>query len=293
MWSTGQQWRVVNSLNRLNEQIRAYAPRAVPPATDVNAWGSIADNVHSVSSDHYPHYYAALGGTAVVCARDFPHAPGLGLDGHVVTEHMRQARDPRVQYIICDRRITGVSYGWTWHTYTGDDPHDTHFHVSSVHSAIADSTASWSLPGMSIASTPEGSDMPIVVKFTDNAATFVSDGVQSRWLPDGASVGYILALAKNGWFDLGNTKKDPANPQVCVLGPEQKGGVLGRIVGPVPAGYEAYASGPLDPAAFAAALAPLLDNVDEATLLSVLTSPAGQAALATGAFAGAQQAEGQ
>jgi hypothetical protein len=290
-WHTGAAWRVVNSLNKLNEQIRAYAPRALPPATSADAWGSIADNAHSTSSDHYPHYYAALGSTAVVCARDFPHAPGLGLDGGVVTEHLRQSRDPRLQYVIFNRRITGRNYAnedgeWIWHNYTGDDPHNTHFHVSGVHGTVADSVAAWSLPGgVSAASIPEGSDMPIVVKFSDNAATFLSDGITSRWLPDGASVGFILALAKNGWFDLGNVKKDPVNPQVCVLGPEQKGGVLGRIVGPVPAGYEAYADDPLDPATFAAAVVAALPAgstdgaVVEAAVLRVLQSIAGQAAL--------------
>lgn len=148
-WHTGQAWRIVNSLNKLNEQIRAYAPRAVPPATDPNSWGALADNAHSTSSDHYPHYYTALGGTAVVCARDFPHAPTLGLDGHIVTEAIRISRDPRIGYIICDRRITGPNHGWRWDTYTGDDPHNTHFHVSSVHDGRADSTAAWTLPGLS------------------------------------------------------------------------------------------------------------------------------------------------
>lgn len=147
-WHTGAAWRVVNSLNKLNEQIRAYAPRAVPPATQVTAWGSIADDAHSASSDHYPHYYGALGSTAVVCARDFPHAPGLGLDGHVVTEALRISRDPRIGYLICDRRITGPNHGWKWETYTGSDPHDTHFHVSSVHTGLADDTRAWALPGL-------------------------------------------------------------------------------------------------------------------------------------------------
>lgn len=150
-WSKGQQWRVVGSLNVLNTQIRAYAPRAVPPATDVNAWGSIADDAHSSTSDHYPHYYSTLGAIAVVCARDFPHAPTLGLDGGVVTEALRQSRDPRIGYLIFNRRITGPNHGWAWQSYSGSDPHDTHFHVSSVHTAVADSTAAWTLPGGTMA----------------------------------------------------------------------------------------------------------------------------------------------
>jgi hypothetical protein len=148
----------------------------VPPATSVSSWGSIADDAHSTSSDHYPHYYGALGSTAVVCARDFPHAPGLGLDGGVVTEHLRQVRDPRVQYIIFNRRITGVNYGWQWHTYTGDDPHNTHFHVSSVHTAIADSTAVWSLPGSSSTSFGDSMDFIQVANAADphNGGVYVA-----------------------------------------------------------------------------------------------------------------------
>lgn len=161
IWTKGQSWRVTNSLNTLNQQVRAYAPRSVPPATPVDSWGALADDAHSASSDHYPHYYTALGSTAVVCARDFPHAPALGLDGGVVTEHMRRARDARVGYIIFNRRITGPNHGWLWDPYDGDDPHDTHFHVSGVHTAIADSTTPWSLPGGLAAadSTKEGESM--------------------------------------------------------------------------------------------------------------------------------------
>lgn len=173
MWHTGQAWRVVNSLNKLNEQIRAYAPASVPPATDVNSWGSIADDEHSSTSDHYPHYYASLGGTAVVCARDFPHAPGLGLDGGVVTEHMRQVHDSRVQYIIFNRRITGVSYGWQWHTYTGDDPHDTHFHVSSIRTVSADGVQPWSLPAGPATITVEEHSMALMAQMANDTQVWL------------------------------------------------------------------------------------------------------------------------
>jgi hypothetical protein len=154
MWTPGQDWRCVNGLNKLYVQLRGYAPRSVPPATSANSWGSIADDAHAMTSDHYPHYYSALGSVAVVCARDFPHAPKLGMDGGVITEHMRHARDPRVGYIIFNRRITGPNHGWQWETYTGTDPHDTHFHVSSVHTTIADSLAEWSLPSLTAQSEP-------------------------------------------------------------------------------------------------------------------------------------------
>jgi hypothetical protein len=163
-WAKGQPWRVVDGLTRLNQQIRAYAPRSVPPVTDPDSWGSIADDIHAHTSDHFPHYYDVFGSVAVVCARDFPHAPKLGLDGGVITEHMRLARDPRIQYIIFNRRITGVNYGWQWHQYNGTDPHDTHFHVSTVHDKRADGVQLWSLPGMTASSvTPP----PVIDKDED------------------------------------------------------------------------------------------------------------------------------
>lgn len=144
-WQKGQPWRGVRSLDRLNEQIRAACPRAVPPATPVTSWGSIADDAHSTTSDHYPHWYTALGATAVVCARDFPHAPHLGLDIHTILDRIRLSRDPRVGYLISRGRITGPGRGWRWERYDGSDPHDTHGHVSSVHTARADDTSDWQI----------------------------------------------------------------------------------------------------------------------------------------------------
>ncbi|MCZ7440805.1 hypothetical protein O7598_31075 [Micromonospora sp. WMMC241] len=159
VWSKGQNWRTVRSLDRLNEQIRAAHPRAVPPATDPASWGAIADGAHSSTSDHYPHFYSALGQTAVVCARDFPHAPGLGLDSHRIAEQLRLSRDRRIGYIISNARITGPNYGWEWSTYRGSDPHDTHIHVSTVHTAAADDPADWPIG--------EDEDMPTAKEIVD------------------------------------------------------------------------------------------------------------------------------
>lgn len=153
-WSKGQPWRVVRSLERLREQIRAAYPQAVPPATPVTAWGSIADSAHSTTSDHYPHYYSVLGSTAVVCARDFPHAPALGLDAHALADRLRASRDPRIGYVISNGRITGPNYGWRWASYSGSDPHDTHIHVSTVHTAAADDARDWQI-GEDVDMTPE------------------------------------------------------------------------------------------------------------------------------------------
>lgn len=146
-------WRLVRSLEQLRRQVQAAAPRAVPPATPASAWGTIGDTAHTSTSDHSPHTYAALGSTPVVCAADFPHAPALGLDGGRFTEALRQSRDSRIAYVIFNSRIfSGHAVGnvpaYVWRTYDGDDDHSTHWHVSTVHTAAADDTRTWAMPGM-------------------------------------------------------------------------------------------------------------------------------------------------
>lgn len=282
MWVKGQPWRVVNSLQKLNEQIRAYAPRAVPPATDVNAWGSLADDAHSSSSDHYPHFFAALGTTAVVCARDFPHAPALGLDGGVVTEALRISRDSRIGYLIFNRQITGPNHGWHWEDYDGSDPHDTHFHVSSVHTAAADSTAAWTLPGAAAAASTNGEKMLTRMVIQGNAAQFLGiPYLYSSWIPDGAAIAQLSSMTSGAWME------DVAHSFGVATVPRA---ALGRIIGPCPPEFAdlqwppAAQPATVDAAALAAALAPLLPaEVDEAHLLNVLQSAEGQAALARAA----------
>lgn len=221
-WHTGQAWRVVNALNKLNEAIRAYAPRSVPPATDVDSWGALADDAHSTSSDHYPHFYSALGSTAVVCARDFPHAPALGLDGAVVSEHLRALHDPRLRYIIFNRRIAEASNGWAWRAYTGDDPHDTHFHVSSARTAVADSTAAWSLPGIAAAAqTHSGASMDVITVTNIPAGTLDATGTPNtnggQYL---ATPRGLLSLSGNEFFsqsvDAQNARMTMTYPRAVV-----------------------------------------------------------------------------
>ncbi|OKI47313.1 hypothetical protein [Micromonospora sp. CB01531] len=149
-WRKGQPWRRVHSLDRLNEQIRAAYPRAVPPATPATAWGSLADDAHSSDSDHFPHYYAALGKVAVVCAGDFPHAPELGLDFGEAAEALRLSKDPRIKYVIFDGRMFSsyAAHGYapyTWRPYSGKDMHRTHGHISTVATAAADDPRDWQI----------------------------------------------------------------------------------------------------------------------------------------------------
>lgn len=150
---------MVGGLQTLNAQLRERYARAVS-GTPASAWGSIGDDEHDADSDHYPHFYAALGPMAVVCARDFPHAPALGLHFGTVAESLRLSRDPRIGYVIFAGRVfSGHTVGgvpaYVWRPYSGKDGHYTHGHVSSVHTAAADDSRPWALPG----GTMTGTDM--------------------------------------------------------------------------------------------------------------------------------------
>lgn len=138
MWTPGEPWRVVESLRTLHTQLRPLAP-GVP----ASAFGTIADDAHLSSSDHYPHYYSALGTVAVVCAKDFPDAELL--DPWVVLEAIRVSRDPRVKYGISRGQMfssyaTSSYPAWVWRPYGGADGHFTHGHLSVVGDAGADGT---------------------------------------------------------------------------------------------------------------------------------------------------------
>lgn len=68
-----------------------------------------------------------------------------------IAERLRIGRDPRIKYVIHDRRIfTGyaTSYrpAWWWVPYYGENAHITHLHLSlSNNPVLYDSTAPWDI----------------------------------------------------------------------------------------------------------------------------------------------------
>lgn len=240
-WHKGQAWRVAGSLEVLNTQIRREYPRAIPPATDANSWGALADNEHSSSSGHYPHFISGMGPTAVVVARDFPHAPALGLDGGAVTEALRLSRDTRLDYVIFNRRIfSGHQVGsvkpYVWRHYAEEDPHDTHFHVQVRGTASSDSSAPWQTH-IGNAQAAEavagfGDDMHCLMRWIGSGAVFLTDGVTARHIASEEELADVQYLHRDGTLPLGN------QGEIRVVGRIE---LLGLIAGNMPAGFESLA----------------------------------------------------
>src|SRR5262245_3460018 len=127
--AAASQWRVALSLLRLREQVNAKFP-----GRSKDSDGTIGDQNHCPgSSDHCPNI--SDGGVGVVTAMDITHDPAHGLDAGAVAETLRLGRDPRIKYIISNRRIANFQAldgqpAFAWRPYNGPNPHNKHFHLS-------------------------------------------------------------------------------------------------------------------------------------------------------------------
>lgn len=94
--------------------------------------GICASSTHSKqnpTSDHEPN------AQGYATAFDLSDDKGAGCDADALVEMLRRKRDPRVKYVIAERRMyssysTSTRRAWEWGTYTGSNPHSSHVHVS-------------------------------------------------------------------------------------------------------------------------------------------------------------------
>lgn len=118
-------YRLAKSLETMRAQFNKHSPSR-NKASD----GWIGDAAHaSTTSDHNP--WVKDGSMGVVTALDITHDPKNNVDTWAIAEHMRQQRDPRIKYVISNKRIfSSTTSPWVWRTYTGSNPHSSHIHIS-------------------------------------------------------------------------------------------------------------------------------------------------------------------
>jgi hypothetical protein len=141
-------WRVADSLLRLRAQINAKFP-----GRSIASDGTIGDDHHCPgSSDHCPNIDD--GGVGVVTGMDITHDPAHGLDAGEFANTLRLRQDPRIKYIISNRRIANFQPldgqpAFAWRPYNGSNPHDKHFHISvkpgKTGSGGYDTTSDWNI----------------------------------------------------------------------------------------------------------------------------------------------------
>ncbi len=123
-------WRLAPSLETLRAQIDAAWPKR-NKASD----GTIGDAAHAKRKDKSDHNPNARG---VVCALDITHDPASGCDAGKIAAALRASRDPRIKYVIWNRKIFNSQlWPWEWRDYHGENPHTKHVHIS-VRDDVAD-----------------------------------------------------------------------------------------------------------------------------------------------------------
>lgn len=148
-------WRLAKSLDILRQQVNQAWPDR-NKASD----GTIGDADHRKrTSDHNPWVEPPKGG--IVTALDLTHDPIAGADMHALVDTLIDSRDPRIKYVIWNRRIwrsyrnPGQPPAWTPEPYRGPNPHTAHAHISvNPNRSHYDNDAPWTLPG----ATPDQED---------------------------------------------------------------------------------------------------------------------------------------
>jgi hypothetical protein len=136
-------WRAAKSLLKLRAQVDARAPRRVRGSD-----GTVGDAGHqSRRSDHNP--WVVDGVTGIVTAMDITNDPAHGCTSDALARSLVRSRDPRIKYVISNRRIANSSpqgghSAWAWRPYGGASPHDHHVHVSvKSDKALYDDESDW------------------------------------------------------------------------------------------------------------------------------------------------------
>lgn len=126
------EWHLALSLVALRTEIDRRWPNR-----DKTSDGSIGDASHAArKSDHNPDWDAGGVVRAIDVDKDGINVQDL-LDAVV--------RDPRVAYVIWNRRIASATddgVPWDWEPYDGTNPHDKHVHISIKHTTAAETNVS-------------------------------------------------------------------------------------------------------------------------------------------------------
>lgn len=153
--------RVAKSLDTLLAQINAMAP-----GRSILSDGALGDEAHRArKSDHNPD------ANGVVTARDYTHDPAHGMDAGEIAERLRLSKDPRIKYVISNRRIfSSKQQPWEWREYTGENAHTKHVHVSVMDvPELYDDTKPWLIDALVVRREPMQGPSP--TRFSNITAT--------------------------------------------------------------------------------------------------------------------------
>lgn len=178
LWDKSMSYRRAKALDKLVSQINAAYP-----GRDKSSDGWIGDAAHaSRSSDHNP--WVKDGKMGVVTAMDIDE--DLAGDIHSIefmVNAIRASRDPRVKYIIYEKRITVQGSNLQkWKKYTGTNAHGHHAHISVFpDKKLYDDVSPWSIG--SVGAKPVSAVSPAASHLTTNELPQVNPATQTLQNP--------------------------------------------------------------------------------------------------------------
>lgn len=135
-------WRLARSLEVLRKQINVLAPKR-----NKENDGTIGDAKHKARTSDHNAWIKVAGEPDVVSALDITHDPARGCNCHILAEAIKF--DPRVKYVIWNKKIWNIEKAKAWRTYIppkGGDDHTHHMHISvKSDAAHYDNTKEWDL----------------------------------------------------------------------------------------------------------------------------------------------------
>lgn len=165
-------WRLAESLRTLIAQVNIEAPNRSKRSD-----GTIGDAEHATRvSDHNPN------SSGVVTAVDLTHDPDHGADMNRISDALLKSRDPRIKYVIWNRRLFSTNRApfWEWRAYTGPSPHDKHMHVSVVGvQSLWDDVRKWSIGADMLTTKEEEVVRAILKEITPEDAKDLKDILES------------------------------------------------------------------------------------------------------------------
>lgn len=200
-------WRVADSLEVLLAEVNHRWP-----GRDKTSDGSIGDTSHQARpSDHNPTVKDD-NGIGVVRARDFDKD---GIDPDLLAETVRllgQAGDPRVKYVIWNRRIASWKQNFAWRPYTGANPHDHHIHISvSDEQVHYDSILPWGIHPVAPPPPTEEGFMSALTEAEQREALEILRALQEDYLTKGQSVRQLIVHTDKTVTDIASGKR-PVKP---------------------------------------------------------------------------------
>lgn len=146
-------WRLAKSLIALEAQVDAKYPKRKKTSD-----GSIGDAKHAERSSDHNAWIKDTDGKWIVSAIDLTHDPANGFDAYKFADMLLKNKDPRIKYVISNRRIGSGADGpqpWKWRPYNGENAHDKHTHVSVEENKLYyDDSTSWKLDSLANAPPP-------------------------------------------------------------------------------------------------------------------------------------------